>query len=216
MVCIRRAQVADLPYIQQCNLLCLPENYMMKYHMYHILSWPQLLFVAEDHSKKIVGYVLAKMDEDENEKHGHITSLAVLRSHRKLGIATKLMHAAHNGMVEAFDAEYVSLHVRVSNTTALHLYREVLGYYVNEVEKGYYADKEDAYDMRKDFKDKNQKTKKATLTTEPEQSQSQPQQEATSFVEKKENQKENQKPKSKKGKSKSNNNNNTNSNSNDE
>ena len=28
--------------------------------MYHILSWPQLLYVAEDQGK-IVGYVLAKM-----------------------------------------------------------------------------------------------------------------------------------------------------------
>jgi ribosomal protein S18 acetylase RimI-like enzyme len=30
-------------------------------------------------------------DEDTSEIHGHITSLAVLRSHRKLGLATKLM-----------------------------------------------------------------------------------------------------------------------------
>jgi|LakMenEpi03Aug12_release.lakeMendotaPanAssembly.Ray.scaffolds.fasta_scaffold3485419_2 hypothetical protein len=27
----------------------------------HILSWPQLLYVAEDYDKQIVGYVLAKM-----------------------------------------------------------------------------------------------------------------------------------------------------------
>jgi hypothetical protein len=29
--------------------------------MYHGLSWPQLSYVAEDESGKIVGYVLAKM-----------------------------------------------------------------------------------------------------------------------------------------------------------
>jgi len=29
--------------------------------MYHILSWPQLLYVAEDYNGRIVGYVLAKM-----------------------------------------------------------------------------------------------------------------------------------------------------------
>jgi peptide alpha-N-acetyltransferase len=34
----------------------------MKYYFYHILSWPQLLHVAEDHRGKIVGYVLAKME----------------------------------------------------------------------------------------------------------------------------------------------------------
>ena len=39
----------------------LPENYQQKYYMYHILSWPQLLYVGEDADGKIVGYVLAKM-----------------------------------------------------------------------------------------------------------------------------------------------------------
>ena len=33
----------------------------MKYYLYHMLSWPQLPYVAEDSDGKIVGYVLAKM-----------------------------------------------------------------------------------------------------------------------------------------------------------
>ena len=53
---------------------------------------------VDELSGKVVGYVLAKM-EDEDEKnnkipHGHITSISVLRDYRKLGIATKLMRAA--------------------------------------------------------------------------------------------------------------------------
>ena len=69
--------------MQHCNLLCLPENYQMKYYMYHGLSWPQLSFVAEDQKGQVVGYVLAKMEEEaEDDPHGHITSLAVKRSHR--------------------------------------------------------------------------------------------------------------------------------------
>ena len=67
MVNIRRATVEDLLEMQACNLACLPENYQMKYYFYHILSWPQLLYVAEDPSKKIVGYVLAKMEEDSDD-----------------------------------------------------------------------------------------------------------------------------------------------------
>ena len=47
--------------------------------------------------------------------HGHITSLAVLRTHRKLGIAAKLMCAAHRAMEGVFSAQYCSLHVRVTN-----------------------------------------------------------------------------------------------------
>merc|ERR1739845_297947 len=98
-----------------------------------------------------MGYVLAKMEEDSSEVHGHITSLAVLRSHRKLGLASKLMRAAMAAMEETFSAEHVSLHVRVTNRAAFTLYSETLGFEINDVEPQYYADKEDAYDMRKMF-----------------------------------------------------------------
>ncbi len=47
--------------MQTTNLLNLPENYQMKYYMYHALTWPQLSYVAVEPSGKIVGYVLAKM-----------------------------------------------------------------------------------------------------------------------------------------------------------
>lgn len=47
--------------IQNCNLHNLPENYQFKYYLYHILSWPQCSWVAEDDAGTIVGYVLAKM-----------------------------------------------------------------------------------------------------------------------------------------------------------
>lgn len=157
MVCIRQATVDDLLAMQTCNLMCLPENYQMKYYFYHILSWPQLLYVAEDYNKKIVGYVLAKMEEESTECHGHITSLAVLRTHRKLGLATKLMSAAQRAMQEVFGAEYVSLHVRKSNRAAFHLYTETLGYKIHDVEAKYYADGEDAFDMRKQLKMKPEK-----------------------------------------------------------
>ncbi|KAL9226461.1 hypothetical protein vseg_002272 [Gypsophila vaccaria] len=151
MVCIRKATVDDLLQMQACNLLCLPENYQMKYYLYHILSWPQLLYVAEDYNGKIVGYVLAKMEEESSECHGHITSLAVVRTHRKLGLATKLMSQAQSAMEHVYGADYVSLHVRKSNRAAFRLYTHTLGYKIHDMEAKYYADGEDAYDMRKTF-----------------------------------------------------------------
>lgn len=82
----------------------------MKYYLYHGLSWPGITHVAEDHKGRIVGYVLAKMFpvllrvldlrfreddlKDGDPPHGHITSLAVQRSYRRLGLAQKLMLAA--------------------------------------------------------------------------------------------------------------------------
>ena len=51
-------------------------------------------------------------------------------------------------MVESCNAQYVSLHVRMSNIAALHLYRDTLGFKVEKVESKYYADGEDAYSMK--------------------------------------------------------------------
>lgn len=81
----------------------------MKYYLYHALSWPQLSYVAVDVSRpqkspydypRIVGYVLAKMEEDppDGVQHGHITSLSVMRTHRRLGIAEKLMRQSRTSI----------------------------------------------------------------------------------------------------------------------
>lgn len=158
------SHISLLPSIQQCNLSNLPENYFLKYYLYHALTWPQLSFVAvvrgaAGNSKpgtypKVVGYVLAKMEEDpaDGVQHGHITSLSVMRTHRRLGIAEKLMRMSQRAMGEVFNASYVSLHVRMSNVAALHLYRDTLGFEVEKVESKYYADGEDAYAMKMDLR----------------------------------------------------------------
>ncbi|ESZ97518.1 N-terminal acetyltransferase A complex catalytic subunit ard1 [Sclerotinia borealis F-4128] len=155
---IRVLRSSDIPHVQHANITNLPENYFMKYYLYHALSWPQLSYVAVDVSRppktpydypRIVGYVLAKMEEDPSDgvQHGHITSLSVMRTHRRLGIAEKLMRQSQKAMVETFSAQYVSLHVRVSNQAALRLYRDTLGFETEKIEAKYYADGEDAYSM---------------------------------------------------------------------
>jgi len=55
-------------------------------------------------------------------------------------------------MAETYNAAYVSLHVRVSNTAALHLYRDTLRFSVDKTEAKYYADGEDAFSMRLDLR----------------------------------------------------------------
>lgn len=139
---------------------------------------------------KVVGYVLAKMEEEPTDglQHGHITSLSVMRTHRRLGIAERLMRMsrtffsffyfssffirgnertvsslvvlkltgflnAEKAMAESHRANYVSLHVRVSNVAALRLYRDTLSFEVEKVESKYYADGEDAYAMHLNMQD---------------------------------------------------------------
>ena len=171
MVSIRRATVEDLLKMQQTNLLCLPENYQFKFYMYHYLSWPSLLHVAEDNDGKIVGYVLAKLEEEDikpGEIQGHITSISVLRTYRRLGVARKLMEHAINMLQEYFEADFVSLHVRVSNRPALILYHEKLGFEIRGIEKNYYNDAEDAYKMRKYFKQEKKDKNEITIEIKDE------------------------------------------------
>lgn len=193
-ITIRRANINDVQAMQNANLQNLPENYQLKYYMYHILSWPQASFVATTYDvvddegaeelaeeseesmnralslntdpkgdtayigrgEKIVGYVLGKMEDDPDAEdktpHGHITSLAVMRTYRRMGLAEKLMKQSLYAMCESFKAEYVSLHVRKSNRAALHLYRDSLKFENTSIEKSYYQDGEDAYAMRKELK----------------------------------------------------------------
>ncbi|KAJ7327563.1 acyl-CoA N-acyltransferase [Mycena albidolilacea] len=160
---LRLAKPEDLPGIQATNLQNLPENYLMKFWMYHILSWPQISFVAEDHKGRIVGYVLAKIDNGEysddgtkndpekTEVHGHVNSISVLRSYRRLGLARKLMVLSQEAMSTIYNASFVSLHVRKSNMAAIALYRDSLGFQVAKVEAKYYGDGEDALSMRLDL-----------------------------------------------------------------
>ncbi len=58
---------------------------------------------------------------------------------------------SERAMVETFGAQYVSLHVRVSNNAALRLYRDTLKFKNEKVEAKYYADGEDAYSMKLDL-----------------------------------------------------------------
>jgi len=152
---IRLATAADLMGMQAGNLQNLPENYTMKFWIYHAMTWPQISFVAEDHKGRIVGYVLAKINDDEDDRsevHGHVNSISVLRSYRRLGLAKKLMLLSQEAMATIYKAHHVSLHVRRSNKAAIGLYRDTLGFEVHKVEKKYYGDGEDAFSMRLSLK----------------------------------------------------------------
>ena len=154
MVGIRRATFDDLIHMQQTNLMWLPENYQYKYYLYSGISWPHLNYCAVTDTGRIVGYVISKLDE-ENEKDeekpqlGQITSISVHRDYRKLGIAKRLMEVWLAEMQEMYDVTYWSLNVRVSNVGAISLYKDVLGFKIHHEDEEYYADNENAYEMRK-------------------------------------------------------------------
>lgn len=109
-----------------------------------------------------IDVLIGRREEERDEKqpiHGHVTSISVLRSYRRLGLAKKLMvqsrkfrtdlssphssllnsliQLSEEAMANIYRAQFVSLHVRKSNRAALGLYKDTLGFTVKSIEKGY-------------------------------------------------------------------------------
>ncbi|CDU19214.1 hypothetical protein YYC_04158 [Plasmodium yoelii 17X] len=150
MLSIRKSNVYDLLAMQECNSVNLPENYNMRYYFYHDLSWPSLSQLAEDYEGKICGYTLGKLEE-EDEKKGHLTSVAVLKTYRKQKLAYYLITQTHEFINKVYNVNSICLHVRVSNSAALNLYYNLLNYKIKGIEHLYYGNKEDAYQMEHKF-----------------------------------------------------------------
>jgi N-alpha-acetyltransferase 10/11 len=157
---VRLARLGDIPQIQQCNLANLPENYPDVFFQRHIYTWPELSIVAEDpENDYIVGYALGRVEmvprktqsvwgvKDRPEYSGHITSIAVEREYRGIGMANSLMTRLHEEFIEHFDVNSVSLHCRVTNRAAISLYMKKLDYQCTDRVAKYYADSEDAWVM---------------------------------------------------------------------
>ncbi len=141
-------------------MINLPENYHLKYFQYHVLTWPDISFVAENDTGKIVGYVMCKLEEEEEEslpekgvplQFGHVISLSVLRPYRRLGLAEELMRQAEKALFQIYRVAYIRLHVRAGNAPAVNLYKSTLKFDVSSVDKSYYGDGEDALIMKKVF-----------------------------------------------------------------
>jgi len=89
--------------------------------------------------------------------HAHITALTVAPLARRQGFARRLSEALERAGDE-YDAWFVDLFVRKSNSIAIGLYkgmgysvfRKVIGYYSDDPSR--VGDGEDAFDMRKPLK----------------------------------------------------------------
>lgn len=92
----------------------------------------------EQAKEKVVGYIGVEKILDEV----HIINMAVHPDYRGQGIGKRLMQHVLN------EDEVFFLEVRVSNLTAKSIY-EKYGFKDIHIRKGYYADGEDAYIMRR-------------------------------------------------------------------
>jgi ribosomal-protein-alanine N-acetyltransferase len=149
----------DLEKVMHINQICLPENYSPYFFIDLYEKYPSTFIVAEM-DREVIGYIMCRIERDFTSfssfgisKKAHVVSIAVLPEYQKKGVGTTLMKEAMSNM-PLYKARECYLEVRVSNTTAVSMYKR-LGFQIIRKNSAYYADGEDAYVMAKKLETQN-------------------------------------------------------------
>lgn len=139
---IRRAKSEDLEEIHHCESACfeMPWSYAMLYE--DIIENTHTVYLVVQKNGKIIGYGGMWIVIDE----AHITNVCILPEFRGNGYAAALMSELFHE-ADRQGAFSMSLEVRVSNKSALKLYKKC-GFTIHGIRKRYYSNNgEDAYVM---------------------------------------------------------------------
>ena len=142
----RRLKLRDLTAIEEIERSAYPTPWSRSMFAGELAKPSSICLGAIDaDEERLVGYLIISRYVDA----WHVMNLAVAVSHRRRGIATRLMERLFE--VTAGDGRRgYTLEVRVSNEAAIKLY-ESLGFKARGVRRGYYTDnREDALIMWKD------------------------------------------------------------------
>jgi len=150
---LRKAREEDINGVVYVNGETLPEHYTLSFYNSVFTTNPDT-FLVIDYNGRIVAYHMGRIEygfslkmRPQFIKKGHVISIAVLEEHRKKGLGTALMETALD-QFRKNGCEISFLEVRVSNETAINIYKK-MGYSIAERIRGYYNDGEDAYVMEK-------------------------------------------------------------------
>ncbi|MFX1235536.1 MAG: GNAT family N-acetyltransferase [Promethearchaeota archaeon] len=155
-ILIRRCTIDDLEGVIEVNEKELPEDYPYFFYKSILDDYPESFLVACNSHGKILGYIMWRVEKLPSKYNleftnkGHLVSIAVLKDHRKLGIAKSLLIKSMDEVKKYNIDEYV-LEVRVSNYPAINLYKG-FGFKTHSIKRNYYRDQENAYYMVKEVK----------------------------------------------------------------
>jgi len=150
-IVVRRCTVEDLEGVIKVNEQELPEDYPYFFYKSILDNYPESFLVACNSNKEIIGYIMWRVERTPAIKslklknNGHLVSIAVLQTYRRLGIATTLLSHSMKKIKKYKIDEYV-LEVRISNFEATNLYKK-FKFLTHSIKEKYYRDGENAYYM---------------------------------------------------------------------
>lgn len=117
----------------------------MGFYLQYLATWPEYFLVEQSpHNGPLSCYIMGKSEGKHELWHGHVTAVTVAPEYRRLGKARLLMDLLEDVSEQGYNAFFVDLFVRVSNTLAINMYKK-FGYTVYRQVLGYYSSEEDAY-----------------------------------------------------------------------
>ena len=143
-IAIRQYEVHDFLALHKLDQACFPPGISYSRTMLrYFLAQPAAECLVAVDGAKIIGFLIS----EENPPLGHIITLDVAESHRRLGVGTALLreneeHLAFRGV------RTVLLETATSNDAGIAFW-ERHGYRREAVIRNYYSGRLDAYEMRK-------------------------------------------------------------------
>ena len=134
----------DLNAVRRIEAVCFPRDAWPIWDIIGVLALPNIVRFKAICDSQIVGFIAG--DLRPAEKLAWIATIGVLPEYRSRGIGTSLLQACEAGT----RMPRLRLNVRVSNDTAIHLYKN-LGYSQVGLWPRYYQDGEDALILEKQF-----------------------------------------------------------------
>ncbi|KAI5190238.1 N-alpha-acetyltransferase 10/11 [Nematocida minor] len=161
---VRTMSISDVFHVKECNRRNLPENYHIMFLLYMITMYEECCFVAENNKGDIIGYSITKLKDhiEKDEKistddvSGYIMSVAVDEAYRNRGLGKILLAASLHGVVRKLRSRKIGafkvyLNVRVSNTSAIDMYKNTFKFSEEGEDADYYSNGESALLMSRVF-----------------------------------------------------------------
>ena len=135
---IRQVEAGDLTGVYAIEKECFHDPYPIEF-LEHLIKTENSRFYVATQAGRIVGYAVATASGRE----GHVVSVAVDPSHRRMGMGAGLLASVTCKLVEA-GVDRIHLEVRKGNRSAIFFY-ERMGFQRFSEIKRYYPDGEDAW-----------------------------------------------------------------------
>ena len=142
-ITIEDASIKQLDELYKIEMECFEREAFSKQHIANLLSDYNCISLVAKTNGKIVGFVIGMIHIERNALVGHILTVDVSPSHRRRGIAQRLLQK----LEEIFKEKGVKscrLEVREDNIAALKLYQK-LGYKKIGKLENYYGDAHGIY-----------------------------------------------------------------------